>query len=81
MPHIRDKLAARGINVPLIGDFHYIGHKLLTVHPAAAEALIDPQDKPRVTGSEPLRLTYAEANRAVANLAAHFAQVPLPAGS
>jgi (E)-4-hydroxy-3-methylbut-2-enyl-diphosphate synthase len=39
VPHIRDKLAARGINVPLIGDFHYIGHKLLTDHPAAAEAL------------------------------------------
>ena len=39
VPHIRDKLAARGITVPLIGDFHYIGHKLLTDHPAAAEAL------------------------------------------
>ena len=34
VPHIRDRLAARGINVPLIGDFHYIGHKLLTDHPA-----------------------------------------------
>ena len=39
VPHIRDKLAARGINVPIIGDFHYIGHKLLTDHPACAEAL------------------------------------------
>src|SRR3954470_16552479 len=39
VPHIRDKLAQRGITVPLIGDFHYIGHKLLTDHPAAAEAL------------------------------------------
>jgi (E)-4-hydroxy-3-methylbut-2-enyl-diphosphate synthase len=39
VPHIRDRLAQRGINVPLIGDFHYIGHKLLTDHPAAAEAL------------------------------------------
>ncbi len=39
VPYIRDKLAQRGINVPLIGDFHYIGHKLLTDHPAAAEAL------------------------------------------
>ena len=29
----------RGINVPLIGDFHYIGHTLLTDHPACAEAL------------------------------------------
>ena len=39
VPHIRDRLARMGITVPLIGDFHYIGHKLLTEHPAAAEAL------------------------------------------
>lgn len=39
VPHIRDRLAARGIKVPLIGDFHYNGHKLLADHPACAEAL------------------------------------------
>lgn len=39
VPHIRDRLAQRGIHVPLVGDFHYIGHKLLTDHPACAEAL------------------------------------------
>ena len=39
VPHIRDKLVARGVTVPLVGDFHYIGHKLLTEHPACAEAL------------------------------------------
>jgi len=39
VPHIRDRLLARGIDVPLVGDFHYIGHKLLTDHPACAEAL------------------------------------------
>ena len=39
VPHIRDALDARGIDVPLVGDFHYIGHKLLTEHPACAEAL------------------------------------------
>jgi (E)-4-hydroxy-3-methylbut-2-enyl-diphosphate synthase len=39
VPHIRDELEKRGVDVPLIGDFHYIGHKLLTDHPAAAEAL------------------------------------------
>ncbi len=39
VPHIREKLLARGVNVPLIGDFHYIGHKLLADHPACAEAL------------------------------------------
>jgi len=39
VPHIRDKLAAMGINVPLVGDFHFNGHRLLTQHPACAEAL------------------------------------------
>jgi (E)-4-hydroxy-3-methylbut-2-enyl-diphosphate synthase len=39
VPHIRDRLRARGIRAPLIGDFHYIGHKLLAEHPACAEAL------------------------------------------
>ena len=39
VPHIRDRLAAMGVDVPLIGDFHYIGHKLLADHPACAEAL------------------------------------------
>ncbi len=39
VPHIRDGLRKRGITTPLIGDFHYIGHKLLAEHPACAEAL------------------------------------------
>jgi (E)-4-hydroxy-3-methylbut-2-enyl-diphosphate synthase len=39
VPHIRDRLARIGVAVPLVGDFHYIGHKLLAEHPACAEAL------------------------------------------
>jgi len=39
IPHIRDRLAALGCRVPLVGDFHYNGHTLLTHHPACAEAL------------------------------------------
>ncbi len=39
VPHIRDRLAAQGVEVPLVGDFHYIGHKLLQDNPACAEAL------------------------------------------
>lgn len=39
VPHIRERLDILGIDVPLVGDFHYIGHKLLTDHPACAEAL------------------------------------------
>ena len=39
VPRIRDRLLRLGMDVPLIGDFHYIGHKLLADHPACAEAL------------------------------------------
>ncbi len=39
VPHIRDRLDAMGCDVPLVGDFHYIGHTLLRDHPACAEAL------------------------------------------
>jgi (E)-4-hydroxy-3-methylbut-2-enyl-diphosphate synthase len=39
VPHIRDRLEKQGVYVPLVGDFHYIGHKLLADHPACAEAL------------------------------------------
>jgi (E)-4-hydroxy-3-methylbut-2-enyl-diphosphate synthase len=39
VPHIRDRLAKANLHVPLVGDFHYIGHKLLADHPSCAEAL------------------------------------------
>jgi (E)-4-hydroxy-3-methylbut-2-enyl-diphosphate synthase len=39
VPRIRDKLAMMGIEVPIVGDFHYNGHQLLANEPACAEAL------------------------------------------
>ena len=39
VPAIRERLDAAGCDVPLVGDFHYNGHRLLTDHPACAEAL------------------------------------------
>ncbi|MCB1505481.1 MAG: flavodoxin-dependent (E)-4-hydroxy-3-methylbut-2-enyl-diphosphate synthase [Hyphomicrobiaceae bacterium] len=39
VPHIVEKLRAQGVTVPIVGDFHYIGHKLLSENPAAAQAL------------------------------------------
>ena len=39
VPRIKERLAAFGVRVPLVGDFHYIGHKLLADHPACAQAL------------------------------------------
>src|SRR5438105_4838053 len=35
VPYIKDRLLRMGVEVPLVGDFHYIGHKLLGDHPAA----------------------------------------------
>jgi (E)-4-hydroxy-3-methylbut-2-enyl-diphosphate synthase len=39
VPHIKERLLRMGVTAPIIGDFHYIGHKLLAEHPACAEAL------------------------------------------
>jgi (E)-4-hydroxy-3-methylbut-2-enyl-diphosphate synthase len=39
VPRIKERLLKMGVNVPIVGDFHYIGHKLLADHPACAEAL------------------------------------------
>jgi (E)-4-hydroxy-3-methylbut-2-enyl-diphosphate synthase len=39
VPHIRDRVLAKGLDVPIVGDFHYNGHMLLSQYPACAEAL------------------------------------------
>ncbi len=39
VPHIKERLLKMQVDVPIVGDFHYIGHKLLADHPACAEAL------------------------------------------
>ena len=39
VPYIREQLDRMGVEVPLVGDFHYNGHRLLADHPACAEAL------------------------------------------
>ncbi len=39
VPYIRERLDAQGCEVPLVGDFHFNGHRLLSNHPACAEAL------------------------------------------
>ncbi|MET0537766.1 MAG: flavodoxin-dependent (E)-4-hydroxy-3-methylbut-2-enyl-diphosphate synthase [Xanthobacteraceae bacterium] len=39
VPNIKDRVQQLGVTVPIVGDFHYIGHKLLADHPACAEAL------------------------------------------
>ena len=39
VPHIAERLARAGVFVPLVGDFHFNGHRLLKTHPACAQAL------------------------------------------
>jgi (E)-4-hydroxy-3-methylbut-2-enyl-diphosphate synthase len=39
VPHIKERLLRMNVDVPIVGDFHYIGHKLLAQYPACAEAL------------------------------------------
>src|ERR1700741_2392734 len=39
VPHIAERLARTGVFVPLVGDFHFNGHRLLKAHPACAQAL------------------------------------------
>ncbi|NDD31224.1 MAG: flavodoxin-dependent (E)-4-hydroxy-3-methylbut-2-enyl-diphosphate synthase [Proteobacteria bacterium] len=51
VPHIRDKVRAAGCSVPLVGDFHYNGHKLLTKFPECAEALDKYRINPGNVGS------------------------------
>src|SRR5215475_7553175 len=60
VPHIKERLLKQGVTAPIVGDFHYIGHKLLADHPACAEAL----DKYRINpgnvgfkGKEDLRFS------------------------
>ncbi|MGP8119524.1 MAG: flavodoxin-dependent (E)-4-hydroxy-3-methylbut-2-enyl-diphosphate synthase [Xanthobacteraceae bacterium] len=61
VPHIREALDKRGITVPLIGDFHYIGHKLLAEHPACAEALAKYRINPGNVGFKDKRDTQFSA--------------------
>ncbi len=52
VPVIRDKLDRLGVGVPLIGDFHYNGHLLLTKHPEAAAALAKYRINPGNVGAK-----------------------------
>ncbi|MES9968622.1 MAG: flavodoxin-dependent (E)-4-hydroxy-3-methylbut-2-enyl-diphosphate synthase [Candidatus Thiodiazotropha sp.] len=51
IPEIRERLAQQGVGVPLIGDFHFNGHRLLKDHPACAEALAKYRINPGNVGS------------------------------
>ena len=67
VPVIRDRLASMGYDVPLVGDFHYIGHKLLTDHPACAEALAKYRINPGNVGFKAKRDTQFATLIEIAN--------------
>ncbi len=52
VPFIKDKLINRGVTVPIIGDFHYNGHVLLTKYPDMAESLANFRINPGNTGTK-----------------------------
>ena len=51
VPAIREGLDARGVAVPLVGDFHFNGHRLLTLYPECAQALAKYRINPGNVGS------------------------------
>lgn len=67
VPHIRDRLMLMGIDVPIVGDFHYIGHKLLDDNPACAEALAKYRINPGNVGFREKRDTQFSTMIEVAN--------------
>jgi (E)-4-hydroxy-3-methylbut-2-enyl-diphosphate synthase len=67
VPEIRDRLASMGYDVPLVGDFHYIGHKLLSDHPACAEALAKYRINPGNVGFKAKRDTQFSTLIDIAN--------------
>jgi (E)-4-hydroxy-3-methylbut-2-enyl-diphosphate synthase len=52
VPHIVEGLAKRGVYVPIVGDFHYNGHILLTKYPECAEALAKYRINPGNVGAK-----------------------------
>ncbi len=52
VPYIKEKLINRGVTVPIIGDFHYNGHKLLTKYPEMAKSLAKFRINPGNTGTK-----------------------------
>jgi (E)-4-hydroxy-3-methylbut-2-enyl-diphosphate synthase len=67
VPHIRERLDILGIDVPLVGDFHYIGHRLLADHPACAEALAKYRINPGNVGFKAKRDTQFSTLIDIAN--------------
>ena len=63
VPRIKERLLKMGVNVPIVGDFHYIGHKLLADHPGCAEALDKYRINPGNVGFKNKKRSAVHADR------------------
>lgn len=81
VPVIREQLDKMGIDVPLVGDFHYNGHQLLTQHPACAEALSKYRINPGNVGQGAKRDTQFAQMIEVANTYAKPVRIGVNWGS
>ena len=81
VPRIRDRLDQMGVNVPLVGDFHYIGHKLLSENPACAEALAKYRINPGNVGFREKRDRQFSAMIEIANRNARPVRIGINWGS
>jgi (E)-4-hydroxy-3-methylbut-2-enyl-diphosphate synthase len=81
VPKIRERLLAHGLDVPLVGDFHFNGHKLLADNPACAEALAKLRINPGNVGAAPSATTSSRDDRTglpVRQAGAHRRQLGQP---
>ncbi len=81
VPHIREQLDKMGVEVPLVGDFHYNGHQLLTQYPACAEALAKYRINPGNVGQGAKRDTQFAQMIEVANTYAKPVRIGVNWGS
>ena len=81
VPRIRDRLDQMDVNVPLVGDFHYIGHKLLSENPACAEALAKYRINPGNVGFREKRDQQFSAMIEIANRNARPVRIGVNWGS
>ena len=78
VPRIKERLLRMGVTAPIVGDFHYIGHKLLTDHPACAEALDKYRINPAMWGSRKRKTaSSAPSSTSRSNTASRCASAPI----
>ena len=82
VPKIKEQLLKMGVDVPIVGDFHYIGHKLLADHPGCAEALDKYRINPGNVGFKDKKdRQFSPSSRWPSNMTSRCASAPTGARS